>query len=282
MSPIVKHKWLFGFTACVGLVVALFGFLYSRPKLVGSSQDAPKTPQELQVTFVTSTPVLLQYVEVMNSCGPYWGDNCLNVRSGPGEAYPKVAQLRNGVVLRAGDKVLGADGREWYRLVFDEWVRYPERIANEWYVAAEYVRPFSDVGPLELKPGESVSTTKRIVVDRSDQMLYAYDGDILFTKEPISSGLDLTPTPRGTFTVYKKSPTRYMQGPLPGVSDQYYDLPGVPWNLYFTYQGGVVHGAYWHDKFGQKWSHGCVNLSPELAHQLYEWADLGMPVIVQD
>ena len=73
-----------------------------------------------------------------------------------------------------------------------------------------------------------------------------------------------------------------MQGPLPGISDQYYDLPGVPWNLYFTEQGAVIHGAYWHDHFGERWSHGCVNLPAEVAHKLYEWADLGTPVIVQD
>lgn len=113
-------------------------------------------------------------------------------------------------------------------------------------------------------------------------MLYAYEGDALFMQVRISSGLAFTPTPRGTFTVYKKTPTRYMQGPLPGISAQYYDLPGVPWNLYFTHQGGVIHGAYWHDKFGKRWSHGCVNLPLEQAYKLYLWADVGTPVIVRD
>ena len=73
-----------------------------------------------------------------------------------------------------------------------------------------------------------------------------------------------------------------MQGPLLGVSDQYYDLPGVPWDLYFTEQGGAIHGAYWHDKFGKRWSHGCVNLPLEEAKKLYEWADVGTPVVVRD
>lgn len=73
-----------------------------------------------------------------------------------------------------------------------------------------------------------------------------------------------------------------MQGPIPGVSDQYYDLPGVPWNLYFTVDGAVIHGAYWHNHFGEPWSHGCVNLPPQEAKRLYDWADLGTPVIVQD
>jgi lipoprotein-anchoring transpeptidase ErfK/SrfK len=101
-------------------------------------------------------------------------------------------------------------------------------------------------------------------------------------QQHISTGLEFTPTPRGTFTVYRKTPSRYMQGPLPGVSDQYYDLPGVPWNLYFTQQGAVIHGAYWHDNFGKRWSHGCVNVPPAKARELYQWADLGMQVTVRD
>ena len=98
----------------------------------------------------------------------------------------------------------------------------------------------------------------------------------------ISTGLELTPTPIGTFTIYKMTPRRYMQGPLLGVSDDYYDLPGVPWNLYFTTDGAVIHGAYWHDHFGVRWSHGCVNLPVDRAKELYFWAELGTQVTVQE
>ena len=98
----------------------------------------------------------------------------------------------------------------------------------------------------------------------------------------ISTGLELTPTPRGTFSVFKKTPSRYMQGPLPGLPYDYYDLPGVPWNLYFTHEGAVIHGAYWHNSFGSRYSHGCVNLPPDEAKKLYDWAVLGTTVIVQD
>lgn len=264
----------------VGLIIAVAGFAWQhRQKPADLEMPLAK---ELQVTFVSSTPRLLEYIEVIDGCGPYWGEGCLNVRSGPGEEYPKVAELRTGVVLRAGEKIINDAGREWYKIIFDEWVRYPERITGEWYVAADYVKPFFEEAPSELAPGETASTTKHILVDRSEQMLYAYDGDVLFAKEPISTGLAVTPTPRGSFYVYRKTPSRYMQGPLPGISEKYYDLPGVPWNLFFTYQGAVIHGAYWHDKFGQVWSSGCVNLMPEQAKKLYEWAELGMPVVVRD
>ena len=101
-------------------------------------------------------------------------------------------------------------------------------------------------------------------------------------EEKVSTGIELTPTPRGNFTVFRKTPSRYMQGPIPGISDHYYDLPGVPWNLYFTEQGAVIHGAYWHDSFGTPWSNGCVNMPIASAEKLYKWADIGTEVVVRD
>jgi lipoprotein-anchoring transpeptidase ErfK/SrfK len=121
------------------------------------------------------------------------------------------------------------------------------------------------------------------MVDRSEQSLVAHEGKELFMEVAISTGLELTPTPRGTFTIYKKTPSRYMQGPLPYLENSdYYDLAGVPWNMYFTEGGAVIHGAYWHDSFGTPYSHGCVNMKPEEAQKLYLWADVGTPVVVKD
>lgn len=225
--------------------------------------------------------VLFEYIEVTDGCGTHFEGECLRVRSGPGTDYPVVAGLRNHMVLKVDGKV-ERDGQAWYKVVFDEWLRYPERTSGDWYVAAEYVEVLLDEGNKDVADGEHASTTKQIVVDRSEQMLRAYDDGVLFMETAISTGLELTPTPRGKFAVFRKTPSRYMQGPLPGISSDYYDLPGVPWNLYFTEQGAVIHGAYWHNNFGKQYSHGCVNLSPNDARKLYEWAELGTTVIVQD
>lgn len=227
--------------------------------------------------------VLFEYVEVIDGCGPHFEGECLRVRSGPGVNYPVISRLRNGMVLKVGGKVEN-DGVEWYKIVFDEWLRYPERVGGNWYVAADYVKILRDEGDKTIWENKPATTTqKSIVVYRSKQMLYAYDGKELFASSSISTGLQLTPTPRGTFTVFKKTPSRYMQGPLPNLADrQYYDLPGVPWNLYFTDGGAVIHGAYWHNSFGRAYSHGCVNLPVAMAHTIYTWADLGTKVIVKD
>jgi uncharacterized protein YraI len=227
--------------------------------------------------------VLFEYVEVIDGCDIHFEGDCLNARSGPGTDFSVQRQLRNGIVLKVGGSV-ERDGELWYRIVFDEFIRYPERMAGDWYVHSDYVSVLYDEGDkTSWEDGVATSTNKRIVVNRSEQVLRAYDGDAFFLEAAISTGLELTPTPRGSFTIFKKTPSRYMQGPLPNLADrQVYDLPGVPWNLYFTQGGAVIHGAYWHDSFGTTYSHGCVNLPVDIARILYQWADLGTQVIVED
>jgi hypothetical protein len=222
-----------------------------------------------------------QFIEVTDSCSIHYGGDCLIARSAPTTTAKIVVRLRTGMVLQVSDAV-SLDGRTWHKVVFDEWLRYPERVEGDWYVAGDFVEVFYDDGIADLSDSEA-STTKRITIDRSSQTLVAYDGDDVFMEAIISTGLELTPTPRGNFKIFRKTPTRYMQGPLPYLADkQTYDLPGVPWTLYFTEGGAAIHGTYWHDNFGSAQSHGCVNMSPSEAKKLYGWADLGTKVLVQD
>ncbi len=249
---------------------------------------APESEPEAEAP-PAAAPVF-HYIEIIGGCdSAYAGAPCVNVRPSPGVAGPSVMKLREGLVLQVAaetvpDEDPAAGGRRWHKIIFDGTVRYPERISGDWYVVADpsAARAFEDPGVLDAAIGATTTSAKRILVDLSDERLYAYDGGELFMEEPISSGLEETPTPRGNFSVFRKTPSRYMQGPLPGISDQKYDLPGVPWNLYFTEQGAVVHGAYWHNGFGSPWSHGCVNLAPDAARELYLWAELGVPVTVRD
>lgn len=245
--------------------------------IVSSSTDTE------EVVSLPVEKVLFEYVEVTNGCGPHFEGECLNVRAGPGIDYPVVAQLRNDIVLKVGGKVTRED-ETWFKIVFDEWLRYPERVTSDWYVSADYVEILLDEGVKTLEDNrQTLETKKEIIVNRDEQKLYAYEDGELFMEADISTGLELTPTPRGTFTIFRKTPSRYMQGPLPGLaSDQYYDLPGVPWNLYFTHSGAVIHGAYWHTSFGSRYSHGCVNLPSDKARELYDWAEVGTKVTVKD
>jgi lipoprotein-anchoring transpeptidase ErfK/SrfK len=90
----------------------------------------------------------------------------------------------------------------------------------------------------------------------------------------VSTGKPSTPTVTGVFNIYAKYPQARMQG-----AD--YDIADVPHVMYF-YGGYGFHGAYWHHRFGTPVSHGCVNLSPDKAKWLFNFASVGTPVVVRD
>ncbi len=278
MNAFIKNKTFFIGSIVILLIILSWLTIY---KLKQNNISLAYLTSNQTTDATTTMPTLFQYGEIINSCGPYFSGECVNMRSGPGIEYPSVVKLRNNIVLKLGEKVT-ANGEGWYKIIFDEWLRYPERVKGDLFVSAKFIKPFLDEGDKKLESDVVSSSTKLIIIDRSSQTISAYDGEVLFMKEKISTGIELTPTPRGTFSIYRKTPSRYMQGPIVGISEKEYDLPGVPWNLYFTAEGAVIHGAYWHDKFGQPWSNGCVNLSPENAKKLYEWAEIDTKVIVQD
>ena len=62
------------------------------------------------------------------------------------------------------------------------------------------------------------------------------------------------------------------------IGGEYYNVPDVPWVMYFTNEGHALHGTYWHNNFGNTMSHGCVNLPMDVAEWMYGWADIGMRV----
>lgn len=112
-----------------------------------------------------------------------------------------------------------------------------------------------------------------IEVDLTQQTLTAWQGDVPVMFTNISSGRSNTPTVTGRFTIGTKYKAQRMTGPG-------YDLPNVPWVMYF-HGSYAIHGAYWHNNFGTPMSHGCVNMRPNEAEMLYNWAAPGTEVYVR-
>ncbi|RMG66158.1 MAG: murein L,D-transpeptidase [Chloroflexi bacterium] len=115
---------------------------------------------------------------------------------------------------------------------------------------------------------------KWIEVVIAEQRLIAWENGRMIMSTPVSTGTRSTPTPRGTFRIYSKYVRQRMRGPG-------YDLPNVPYVMYFRRGGYALHGAYWHTDFGQPRSHGCVNLPITAAAWLYHWAPHGTVVVIQ-
>ncbi len=170
----------------------------------------------------------------------------------------------NGALVATLDRytpvaLLGVDGG-WWRIGPAQWVNSAQ--VRE---VKRVVRP-ADVGPSD----------KWIDVNLTQQTVAAYEGDRLVFATLMSSGKEPTPTKEGFFHVYEKKIGEFMAGGWKD-NDPYW-LEEVPWTMYFT-ERYALHGAYWHDKFGEVLSHGCVNLSPEDAKFLFTWAG---PVVPPD
>ncbi|MFB2645367.1 L,D-transpeptidase [Raphidiopsis sp. BLCC-F218] len=125
----------------------------------------------------------------------------------------------------------------------------------------------------EAIPAPKKSPERWIQVDLSQQKLTAWEGKRRVYTVKISSGKKSTPTPVGRFRIQSKHRTTRMRG-------RGYDLANVPYTLY--YHGSyAIHGAYWHKRFGTPVSHGCINLPPNRARLIFNWASVGTPVVVK-
>lgn len=119
------------------------------------------------------------------------------------------------------------------------------------------------------------ASSKHIYVDLAQQKLYAFDGDKLFLETLVSTG-KWGRTPPGEYRIWVKIRSTRMSG---GSGNDAYDLPNVPFNMFFyspqvpKSRGYALHGAYWHNNFGHEMSHGCVNMRPIDAEQIYNWTN---------
>jgi hypothetical protein len=166
----------------------------------------------------------------------------------------------------------GPDGEAWYRI-------YDELLRSEYFVTAQHLRP---VLAEELTPisADVPPEQKRIEVSLNQQHLKAYEGERVVLDTNISSGMprrsadpkDSTETPKGTFHIQSKMPSKHMGDGNLTDDLTAYEYPGVPWTSFFEPVTGIAfHGTYWHTNYGVTMSHGCVNMRCEEAKWIYRW-----------
>lgn len=132
---------------------------------------------------------------------------------------------------------------------------------------------------LSTKPiqAQILTAEKLITVDVAKQRLYAWEEGKIKKRFRVSTGMYYTPTVKGSFNIYKKVDMQDMRGYFPPYKPYY--IKDVPHVMYF-HGAFAIHGTHWHNKFGTRASHGCVNLALWDAQWLYSWAPMGTRVEV--
>lgn len=136
------------------------------------------------------------------------------------------------------------------------------------------------VDPAKKMPGWGKKGEKWIDVNITKQVLVAYEGEKPVFTTLVSSGEaglgdpeKSKSTKRGIFRIHTKYISITMDSDVVG---EEFELRDVPYVQYFE-NGYALHGAYWHDVFGQPKSHGCINLAPDDARRLFGWSDPPLP-----
>jgi lipoprotein-anchoring transpeptidase ErfK/SrfK len=150
------------------------------------------------------------------------------------------------------------------------------------WAAAEAFRPITVE---ELEPIHPEAENKRIVVDVTHQSLSCFEGDSEVYYCRVSTGakfnmygeiVDKWETPVGKHETTRKFISLQMAGGTTGAG---YDLPGIGWTMIFATGGVAIHSTFWHNNFGDRMSHGCVNVRPEDSKWIFRWTQ---PVVPYD
>jgi hypothetical protein len=147
------------------------------------------------------------------------------------------------------------------------------RIEDGVIAARDVARPELSPPPPEASEGE-----RWIDVSIASQTLVVYDGARPIFATLVSTGRPgaAHATPTGTFHVWVKLAEDTMDDLDQTDQESNYAIEGVPWVQYFS-EGVALHAAFWHDRFGHRHSHGCVNLSPRDARRIFEMTSPALP-----
>ncbi len=119
-----------------------------------------------------------------------------------------------------------------------------------------------------------------IVIDISEQRLYAYEFGHLAKTFLVSTGRHDFPTPIGEFSALAKPEFVHYTWSYGEDHPENYDLGVVQYNVRF-YPHIYIHYAPWHNNFGRRMSHGCVNVNRTNAEWIWIWTEVGTPTIVR-
>lgn len=113
------------------------------------------------------------------------------------------------------------------------------------------------------------------------QHAVAMEADIPVRQALVTAGLNGTTKP-GYYTILRRVYNETMDSrTIPGLRDSYY-LRNVLFTQYFTNDGAAIHYNWWGPPygFGRPGSHGCLGMMYDDAKFFWDWADIGVPVVI--
>ncbi len=140
---------------------------------------------------------------------------------------------------------------------------------------AQWMKLWDVRTPTPTTPPDGIAAGERwIDVELATQTLTAFEGSRPVFATVVSTGRGPGTTPKGVHHIWVKLRSSTMSNADDGqdaaVDAATYSIEDVPWVQYFS-NGVALHGAFWHRRFGNVTSHGCVNLAPLDAMSLFDW-----------
>ena len=140
-------------------------------------------------------------------------------------------------------------------------------------------------------PGGQDWGARYVDVDLTEQhaRFYDTDGSIIWETDIISGAtFDDRETPTGVYTLNNKAMNQTLIGKTdPATGQPIYETPVTYWMPFIGNSVGL-HDASWQSAFGgtlyqtAAGSHGCINLPPEMAEQLYSLIQVGDVVVTHN
>ena len=164
---------------------------------------------------------------------------------------------------RVVGKVRGEDGNIWYQT------------SDAYYVPADGIFLPSDSGSYT---GRWLAATLLPIT-----RVVAYQGQTAVRSMLALRGVAAFPTPTGVFSILRRVPNETMDSMTLGIphgSPYGYLVKNVLYTQYFTPDGASLHDNWWSSNFGGIGSHGCLGLSLADSKWLWDWASIGVPVVV--
>ncbi|MEA3249835.1 MAG: FG-GAP-like repeat-containing protein [Patescibacteria group bacterium] len=118
---------------------------------------------------------------------------------------------------------------------------------------------------------------QHVSIDISEQRLRAYEYGRFVNSFLVSTGQVKFPTPIGEFSALAKPLYVHYTWVYGKDHPENYDLGVIPYNIRF-FPHIYIHYAPWHNNFGQRMSHGCVNAPLWAAKWIYNWISVGTPI----